>query len=127
MILHGRDDFGIQKSGFLWKHSRNTFKPWKQYYFVLTRLCLICYHRGSNGIQGKNPKLKIELNRVASVEVVHKKGSVKKRHRKQFLVSYGGKKSQLHLKSEEEDVTAEWVKAIQDATQLCTTREKVSL
>ena len=58
-VLRGRDDVDIQKAGFLSKQTSNSLRKWKEYYFRLGRMSLLCYRKDTDVRDGKQPKFKV--------------------------------------------------------------------
>ena len=59
-VVHGRDDMDIQKAGFLLKQTSGSIRKWKEYYFRLGRLSLLCYRKDTDVRNGKDPKFKVK-------------------------------------------------------------------
>ena len=123
MMLRGRDDNGILKSGFLWKQTKGSIKKWKLYFFVLSRPCLLCFKSEDHMKEGKEPKQKVELCDISLVEVAKKKKGKSKR----FLICFETVQDHgvIHLKGHDFSDSSTWSSVISVASEYCKKRKDV--
>ena len=113
-MIHGRDDNGIIKKGFLLKRTNGILRFWRMRYFVLSRACLLCFRKQSDLEDGFEPKFKLEL---AEISVEPLEDSVQEHS---SLMLFQGR-FRIVLRGKENDIS-DWFRRIRDAADMCKTR-----
>lgn len=122
-VLKGRDDHGICKSGYLWKQTAGSFKRWKPYFFVVSRLCLLCFRTEDGLLDGSGLKFKVDLHSISDIHVVTTPGK-KQGHKEMKIVISAGLLS-IKVKCSSEDEAMDWCQRIQEGRDLCRKRREV--
>ena len=152
LLLHGRDDVGVEKRGCLYKRTSNLLKQWKKYDFEMSRLCFICYKTKTTVLQNTEPKslqqnynpnfsmrnhrkstrTKITATRrepklkidLGDIQNVQYASGSKLRRSKVFYVMYGSGQ-RLELKAESVEMSVSWVNALKSRIDLCAAKKRI--